>query len=212
MRTSDLIAALAVNPAPAPRHAVARRMAPAVIVGIAASFALLLAAYPLRPLSVAVHTAPFWMKALYTASLAAIAWLLVDRAARPGARLGHVASVLAAPVAVMIVLGLMQLGAAAPDARMKIWLGHSWSFCPGNILMLAAPIFVACVVAVRQLAPTRLVLAGAGAGLLAGALSATVYGLACRETSAAFVATWYTLGIAVCAAIGAALGPRLLRW
>jgi hypothetical protein len=64
----------------------------------------------------------------------------------------------------------------------------------------------------RQLAPTRLRLAGAGAGLLAGALGATVYGLHCPETGAAFVATWYSLGVATWAAIGAALGPRLLRW
>ena len=27
-----------------------------------------------------------------------------------------------------------------------------------------------------------------------------------------FVATWYTLGIALTAALGALLGPRLLRW
>jgi hypothetical protein len=28
----------------------------------------------------------------------------------------------------------------------------------------------------------------------------------------AFVATWYTLGIAATGALGALLGPRLLRW
>jgi hypothetical protein len=47
---------------------------------------------------------------------------------------------------------------------------------------------------------------------LAGGVGATVYGLYCQETAAAFVATWYTLGVAACAAVGALLGPRILRW
>jgi hypothetical protein len=212
MKTSDLIAALAADPAPAPRHAVARRMTAALVLGVIASFALLVAVLGLRPLSIAVHTAPFWMKAIYTASVAVIALMMVDRTARPDARLGRLAWWVGAPVAVMLVLGMMQFGGASPGDRMKLWLGHSWMVCPRYILMLAGPIFVACILAVRELAPTRLTLAGAGAGLLAGALSATLYGLFCRETSAAFVATWYTLGMASCAAIGAALGPRLLRW
>ncbi|MDQ2861234.1 MAG: DUF1109 domain-containing protein [Pseudomonadota bacterium] len=55
-------------------------------------------------------------------------------------------------------------------------------------------------------------MAGAAAGLLAGAAGATVYGLYCDETAALFVVTWYTLAIAVCAAIGALLGARWLRW
>jgi hypothetical protein len=39
-----------------------------------------------------------------------------------------------------------------------------------------------------------------------------VYGLYCEEFSAAFVACWYTLGIASCAFFGAILGPNVLRW
>ena len=79
-------------------------------------------------------------------------------------------------------------------------------------MVLAAPVFLGVAWALRRLAPTRLAMAGAAAGLLAGAVGATVYGLYCEETAAAFVVTWYTLGIAVCATAGALLGPRLLRW
>ncbi len=32
------------------------------------------------------------------------------------------------------------------------------------------------------------------------------------EMSAAFVVTWYSLGVAGCVTIGALTGPRLLRW
>ncbi|PTS89589.1 DUF1109 domain-containing protein, partial [Sphingomonas sp. HMWF008] len=58
----------------------------------------------------------------------------------------------------------------------------------------------------------RLRLAGAMAGLAAGGIAATLYGFHCPETAAPFVLTWYSLGIAAAMAIGAAIGPRALRW
>jgi hypothetical protein len=80
------------------------------------------------------------------------------------------------------------------------------------VLRLAIPIFIGLLWAYRRLAPTRLRAAGAAAGLAAGASAATLYCLHCPETSALFVLTWYSLGIAMMTAIGALLGPRLLRW
>jgi hypothetical protein len=74
------------------------------------------------------------------------------------------------------------------------------------------PIYACLIVAVRGLAPTRPPLAGAAAGLAAGALAATLYGLHCPEQAAVFVVTWYTLGIATATALGAVVGARLLRW
>ena len=38
------------------------------------------------------------------------------------------------------------------------------------------------------------------------------YALSCTELSPAFVAIWYSLGIALAGALGAVLGPRILRW
>jgi hypothetical protein len=54
--------------------------------------------------------------------------------------------------------------------------------------------------------------AGAAAGLLSGAIAATIYGFHCPEMAAPFLLVWYTLGIAFSAAFGAFLGPRLLAW
>lgn len=54
--------------------------------------------------------------------------------------------------------------------------------------------------------------AGAAAGLLTGAIAATAYGLHCPEATAAFVATWYTLGMAAAAGLGAVVGRFALRW
>jgi hypothetical protein len=68
------------------------------------------------------------------------------------------------------------------------------------------------LIALRHGAPTRPALAGAAAGLLAGGLGAAVYASYCVEDSAFFLATWYTLAIAIVTSIGSALGARLLRW
>ncbi|MGA8293552.1 MAG: NrsF family protein, partial [Rhodoplanes sp.] len=53
---------------------------------------------------------------------------------------------------------------------------------------------------------------GASAGLVAAALAATVYAAHCTDDSPLFVATWYSLAIALVVAVGAVLGPRVLRW
>jgi hypothetical protein len=93
-----------------------------------------------------------------------------------------------------------------------MWLGKTWKKCPWLVLMLSAPIFVGLLWSFRRLAPTRLRAAGAAAGLAAGSWAATLYCLHCPEVSALFVLTWYTLGIGMAAAIGALLGPRMMRW
>ena len=48
--------------------------------------------------------------------------------------------------------------------------------------------------------------------VLAGALGALVYALHCPEMATPFLAVWYLAGIAIPTALGAMLGPRLLRW
>src|SRR5262249_51871910 len=112
----------------------------------------------------------------------------------------------------MLGLGAAQIVAAAPAGRLTLWLGHTWKVCSPLILLLAVPIYAFLVAAIRRLAPTRLPRPGGAAGFAAGALAATLYGLHCPEQAAAFVATWYTLGIAAATVLGAIAGRRLLRW
>jgi hypothetical protein len=49
--------------------------------------------------------------------------------------------------------------------------------------------------------------AGAIAGLVAGALGATAYAFHCPDNSVPFVAIWYSTLVALCGVIGAILGP-----
>ena len=211
MRTDTLIALLATGAGPAPRAAVARRLAPALLCGVAASAALaLIGLGPVR--DVAIPGVALWVKLAYALALAAAAAWLTGRLARPAARTNGAALAVAAVVAGMTVLGAVWLFAAAPGERVRDMLGHSWAFCPWGVLLLSRPGLAAVLWALRGLAPTRPRAAGLAAGLLAGALGAAGYALACVEQSLAFVALWYTLGIAACGMLGAALGPRVLRW
>lgn len=213
MRTEDLIASLSADLRPLPRHAVVRRLGGGVGLGGCAAFALLLLWLGLRPdLSQAAASSMFWMKLAFTFSIALASLVVVERLARPGAGPGQLWWCVAAPVALVAMMGAVQLAMAPQAARSAMWLGHSAAQCPVRIVILAAPVFVGLVWAFRRMAPTRLALAGFGAGLMAGSVGATVYALYCTENAAAFLATWYTVGILASGALGALLGPRLLRW
>ena len=50
------------------------------------------------------------------------------------------------------------------------------------------------------------------AGLLAGAGGALIYSLHCVEMAAPFIGVWYVLGMSIPAAVGAVIGPSVLRW
>jgi hypothetical protein len=149
---------------------------------------------------------------MFAASLAVAGLALLRRMARPGATLGLSAWWLAVPPLVVWAMAAWALWQAAPAEHLPLLLGSTWRTCPFNIAALSAPALAACLWALKGAAPTRLAWSGAGAGLLAGALGTLVYALHCPEMAAPFLAVWYLLGMAIPTAVGAALGPRLLRW
>ncbi|HEX5206342.1 MAG TPA: DUF1109 domain-containing protein [Steroidobacteraceae bacterium] len=212
MRTVDLIALLARDVRMTPAGAATRKLLMGLAVGGAVTLALVVLGLHCQPLEAAARQPWFWMKASYTGLLTVAAAITVRRLAVPGRRPGIAPAVALLIILAMIGLGAGQILAASSATRLDLWLGHTWKVCSPLILLLALPIYGCEVVALRALAPTRPAVAGAAAGLAAGALAATFYGLHCPEQAAAFVATWYTLGIAAATALGAALGARLLRW
>jgi len=211
MKTGDWIDLLARNAGPAPRAVAARRLWPAALGGVAVAAALALA-LP-GQVDLGAVGAALWLKLGYGLALAAAAGWLAARLARPLAtRVWAAGAALALVVAAMAVLGLVGWLQQPPPQRLAYLLGHSWTFCPWAVFGLSLPALAAALHALRALAPTRPVAAGAACGAFAGALAAIGYALACSETSSAFVALWYTLGVALSAAAGAVLGPRVLRW
>lgn len=213
MRTEDLIESLTRDVKPVARHGVGLRLAGGVAIGGVGSVALVAAMLGVRPdLGFALQSSTLWMKWGYTISLALLAFAATARLARPDSgRFGWL-WLLATPVIALASYGAIEL-AATPRADWKaMWLGESWTSCPWNVLSLSAPIFAGLLWAFRRFAPTRLRAAGAAAGLASGAFAAMIYCIHCPEASAIFVLTWYSLGILLATAIGALLGPRLLRW
>lgn len=212
MRTADLIDLLARDVRATPPGVVNRRLLAALAAGGLVTFAVVALGLHCQPLLAAAQQPWFWMKAAYTALLTVAGTVLVRRLSVPGSKLG------AAPVAAgLVILAMLALAAgqilsATPTDRVALWLGRTWKVCSPLILLLALPIYACLAAAIRRLAPTRPTLTGAAAGFAAGALAATLYGLHCPEQAAAFVATWYTLGIGAATGFGAITGRRLLRW
>lgn len=213
MKTDELIALLAADAVadglPDARRRFAVALAASALVTLAAVAALLglradLAAAALEPM--------LWAKVVFALGLLGAALVAVRRLAVPGGVIGRAALGLLAPVAAIWLLACVQLLLAPPAERPAMVLGSTWRTCVPLIALLSLPTLAALLWVLRGLAPTRLSLAGAGAGLVAGALSAAIYALHCPEVAAPFVAIWYLAGIAVPAALGAVLGPRLLRW
>ncbi len=212
MKTSELIDALAGNAIAQRRAPIAPPMIVAMLVGVGVSVTLLLAWLGVRDLNTATATSAFWMKSLYTGSLAIIGFMLVRRLARPGGSAGPLPFFGFAVLGIMAILAVFELARTPTDGIAKLLVGHTLKMCSIRIIALAVPTYAAVILVLRRMAPTRLGLCGAAAGMLAGGAGATIYGLYCDETAATFVTAWYTLGIAVCAALGAWGGRYLLRW
>jgi len=213
METDDLILRLSAQVTPIDATLVTRRLTLALAIGVAATLALMWVWQGLNPdLAGAMTHHPFWMKVGYCVALGAAAVVSASRLARPDGEAFSIVLTFAAPIVIVAAISAVELALTPSSQWLAMWLGHSWSACPWRVLALSGPIFLSLLWAFRAFAPTQLRLAGAMAGVSAGGLGSMVYALHCPETSAVFLLTWYSLGIALAAGIGALLGPRLLRW
>jgi hypothetical protein len=212
VKTGDLIRALAadseVHPMP-PGRALALALIPGVAIALGLHFAIL----GLRPHLLTLLGDPrLLFKLCLTVLLVALSGALVSRIARPGADIRRATLMLAIVPALLAVANLAELRAVPAAEWGQRLVGANAIFCLKSIPFLAAAPLVAVLVALRQGAPEHPALAGAAAGLFAGAIGAACYATHCPDDSPLFVAAWYTLAIGIVAAIGAVAGTRLLRW
>ena len=84
--------------------------------------------------------------------------------------------------------------------------------CYFAILGAAVPALAILLYVSRRGVVTRPWRAGAAAGLLAGALGAAAYAIACKNDGARFVFLWYGLAVGTMTCAGAIIGQRFLRW
>lgn len=211
MKTEAWIDALAQGAGPAPRGRVAGRLLAAWIIGLAGAVALALR-WPWQPVALGSGGWVLVMKLGYTGALALAALALCARLARPAAPLAGPVRAVGAVVLAMLVLALGSLAATPQAARWGLVAQASAATCAAWVAGLSLPALAAGLWAMRGLAPTRPGLSGAVLGGMAGALGALAYGLICPEPSPVYVALWYTAAMAGPAALGAWLGPKLLRW
>ena len=213
MKTDDFITMLASGAMPVDRHALAKRFCIAVLAGLATSTVLVMLILGVRSdLSTVAATPIFWAKIAFPLCLMLGALSVVMRLARPGVTPGGGKLLIFAAVAAVWMGAIYVFMGTAPDARVSVILGKTWRVCALNIALLSIPGFIAVFWALRGLAPTRLRLAGACGGLLAGAMATLAYCLHCPEMDVPFWGVWYLLGMLVPTVIGALLGQRWLRW
>ena len=213
MKTDELITMLASGADAVEPHPLRRRFALALGWGAFGTTLLMAILLGVRPdIAEAARLPMFWVKVALPAALLAGALLATIRLSCPGVRLGRVPAAIAAPVLAIWLFAAIVLLGAAPAERSQLVFADTWAYCPIIIAALSVPLFGALLWAMKGLAPTRLALAGAAAGLLAGAGGALIYSLHCTEMAAPFLGIWYVLGMSVPAAVGAVIGPSVLRW
>ncbi|WP_028205459.1 DUF1109 domain-containing protein [Paraburkholderia nodosa] len=213
MKTRELVTRLASDVSPVERNAVPRLLTRALLYGLAGSAALLVALYGVRSdMPELILTTMFWIRLAFPLAIIAAAMELAGRLGRPGARLRLAGLAAALPVASMLLAAGSILLATPPGYRLELMLGTTWRTTTANVVLLSLPSLAAILRAMKQLAPTRLALAGAGAGLLAGAQGLLVYSLYCSEMAVPFWGVWYVLAIVITTAAGSAVAPHCLRW
>jgi hypothetical protein len=213
MTDNNLITTLCADLTPVRQHSIQQQLLVAGVAGGSISFAALLATLGVQPgLASMAGIMPLAIKAGFAASIAAVGLAATIQLARPDGAPTNTLQKVAAIIVLLASIALVQAGYTHDVGQSRLLLGASWQSCSLRIAALSIPITAALGWIVRQQAPVRLRQAGGAVGLAGGATAAALYALACTETSSAFVLVWYSAGIALSTAIGATLGPRLLRW
>ncbi len=167
----------------------------------------------IRPdVMVAIRNPFFDLKFAVTLALAISAIAVSLHLSRPEASLRGFGWLLLAPVGILAAAigGEMMTPQRVP--MMTRMVGKNSWVCMTAIPVLSLPLLAGALIGLRHGAPSRPAVAGALAGLLSAGLAATLYASHCTDDSPLFVAAWYTIAIALVAAIGALAGAKWLRY
>jgi|SRR5581483_4342572 len=213
MKTDQLIDMLSTNVEPVRSGQFRRILAWVLIGGGVAAFCVMLTTVGLRTEPAGVSQLSFLgLKLLFTLSLVGIGAMWLERLMRPGGKTQKLVALTVLPFLVVGIAGGVALTVERPMTWGRMIFGMNWATCLLCIPLFAVVPFALLIWALRRGAPTDLKRTGAMAGLVAGALGATAYAFHCPGDSVPFIAVWYGTLVALCALVGAMLGPRLLRW
>ena len=180
------------------------------IILAAAVFLVMLGPRP--DIATAAETPRFLFKFLATITLAVSAFGCVRTLSRPGESWRKSIPFLAAAPILITIAVVVELFTLPPDTWSATIIGKNSIVCLTYISLTGLGPLTIFLWTLHYSAPTRPALAGAAAGLLAGGIAASFYAAQCTDDSPLFVATWYTIAIAVLAILGALGGRRFVRW
>ena len=212
MRTEDLIKALDAD-----ARSKAMPLASAWWAAFAAAAAVAALVFwatigPRPDIMPAMHTMRFLSKFVFTLTLAASAFTLIRALSAPGAATGRAMARMAAAPALVVVAVVLELFVVPEADWGRRLVGTNMMICMSFIPLIGIGPLAVFLGMLRYGAPTRPVLAGAACGRVAGGLGGTFYAAHCFDDSPLFVATWYTIAIAILTALGALGGRLFVRW
>jgi hypothetical protein len=211
MKTEELIRVLAADGS---RSVVPidQALLRALGLGAVASIALFLMLLHPRPdLAQALFSLPFVFKLAFALLVATAASLFLIEAARPLAPHRWRWALALAPL--LLTVGVVvELASTPTEAWVGRLIGRNAPHCLALIPLLSLPPLIALFAVLRHGAPLHPMLAGATAGLVAGGVGSFLYALVCPDDSPLFIATWYSIAIAIVTSAAAYVGGRLLRW
>src|ERR1700759_2282515 len=212
MDTDQLIRSLAADNAHRPRP-VGFVLALALLAAFPVSLLIFFAELGVRPdVMTAMHNPFFDLKFAVTLALAAAAIIVSLHLARPEAELRGWVWLLAVPAGLLVagISGEIMMPQRMP--MMTRLVGSNSKVCLSAIPAMSLPLLIAALIGLRHGAPSRPALAGAIAGMVSAGLPWRIYSSHCTDDSPLFVAAWYTLATALVTAVGAVMGPRVLRY
>jgi hypothetical protein len=185
----------------------------ALLAAAPISLLMFFAELGVRPDVMTAMRNPFFdLKFAVTLALAASAIAVSLHLSRPESSLRGFGWWLLVPAGLLVagISGEMMMPQRAP--MMTRLVGNNSRSCLIAIPAMSLPLLAAALFGLRHGAPAHPAIAGAIAGLVAAGLAATLYASHCTDDSPLFVATWYTIGTALVAAVGALIGSKVLRY
>ena len=173
-------------------------------------FAVLLG--PRADIADAVQTVRFCFKFVVTIALAATAFGLVRLLSIPEVKPGNLLPYLAIAPALAFLGVIIELIVVPSGLWSTRLVGANSLVCLTFIPTIGVGPLMLFLLVLRYGAPSHPGLAGAVAGLSAGAIAATFYASHCTDDSPLFVVTWYPIAFAVLALVGSVSAHRIARW
>ncbi|MEM1277691.1 MAG: DUF1109 domain-containing protein [Pseudomonadota bacterium] len=204
MKTDDLIARLAREPSKISSQLTARNASLGLLIAIPPTMALSILLYGVRsdgPTSGLIGLAVWTLLAII--SLAAATRM---RLPEPPRRLMMLAP-FAGLAGVLAVLAMV----AAAEGAVVVRVDHILH-CLQTVGLLAVLPFIGASIMLRRGAPASPLVAGAYAGLFAGAVGALAYSISCPINDPLASLSAHTITVLIIAAIGSVIGSKLFSW